>query len=161
MGRLDQASTFKGAHHDAEPDDALNSERLPPLAMSDLYVRRNPVPTIAKIILAIVAIGLGAVLALMLVVEGMHQKSRREIVQLVSEIEPGSSLSSVVSRFGEPSRVYTSPPEIKIMGTTEDDHIVSSSTLYLFMHRAVPLRWICVYVEPASETVIYASWRDT
>ena len=114
----------------------------------------------AKILIMLAVIVSLGVVAIIVTVNHMHEKSRRQITQLVSEIQPGMSFSSVTSRLGQVSRVFTNTTEIQTWGTIMEDRIVTNSTLHMFVHDAIPLRWICIYTDRNSQTVTYASWKD-
>ena len=45
------------------------------------------------------------------------------------------------------------------LSSNQSDTIVTNTVLYLFVHRAIPLRWICVYTD-ADSNVMHASWKD-
>jgi hypothetical protein len=108
----------------------------------------------------LVVIAILGIVAVMVAVNHMHKKSRRQITQLVSEIQPGMSFSNVTSRLGKVSQVYTNAGDIQTWGTTKEDLIVTNSTLHMFVHDAVPFRWICIYTDRNSQTVTHASWKD-
>jgi hypothetical protein len=118
------------------------------------------VKTPAKILVTLAVIAILGVVAVMVTINHIHQKSRRQITQLVSEIQPGMSFSGVTSRLGQVSQVFTNPAEIQTWGTTKENRIVTNSTLHMFFHDAIPFRWICIYTDRNSQTVTYASWKD-
>ena len=116
--------------------------------------------TLLKILGAVALLGVVIIVGFMVTVSFLHAKSRRQIAQLVAEIQPGTSLSTVASRLGRESLTLTNPAEIEGYGTTKEARIVTNSTLHLFVYEAIPLRWICIYTDRGSQTVVYASWRD-
>jgi len=118
------------------------------------------VKTFAKILLVVVALAFFGIVTVMVSVSRMHKKSRREITQIVSEIQPGMSFTSITSRLGQVSQTFTNPTEIQIWGTTKDQSILTNSTLHMFVHDAIPMRWVCIYTDRDAQTVVYASWRD-
>jgi hypothetical protein len=96
----------------------------------------------------------------MVTVTVLHARSRHQIAQLVSEIQLGASFPAVASRLGPESQTLTNSEYIESYGTTKDASIVTNSTLHLFVYKAIPWRWICIYTDRDSQKVIYASWRD-
>ena len=99
------------------------------------------------------------VATVMIVMDRMHAKSRRQITQIVSEIRPGMPFHAVASRLGRANETLTNSADIAVRGTTKDDKIVTNTVLNLFVHNAIPFRWICVYTDRDSN-VVYASWKD-
>ena len=119
-----------------------------------------PVKTLLKVLIAIVLLAILVIGGFMVTISVLHAKSRRQITQLVFEIRPGMSFGSVASRLGPESQTLTNVVDIESYGTTRDAGVVTNSTLHMFVHHAVPFRWICVYTDRDSQTIIYASWKD-
>lgn len=116
--------------------------------------------TLFKVLIVIVALAIVFTGGFMVAISVVHAKSRRQISQLVSGIQPGTPFSTVASRLGRESLTLTNAADIESYGTTKEAPIVTNSTLHMFVHEAIPLRWICVYTDRDSQTVVYASWRD-
>lgn len=119
------------------------------------------VKTFAKILVGVFIAGLVCVVSFMGTVNYLHARSRREITRIVLQLTPGTPFSTVVSRLGKPSRTFTNTELIELWGTQKDKTVTTNSTLHMFMHHAIPLRWILVYTDKESQRVIYADWRDT
>ncbi len=81
--------------------------------------------------LTIIGVILLGTFALITTVNQAHEKSKREIVKLVSEFKPGVSFEAVKIHLGKPSQVFTNAHDIEIMGTTHDKSIPSNSVLHL------------------------------
>jgi hypothetical protein len=118
------------------------------------------VKILTKVSVAIVLLAVLIVGGLMVTIDVLHAKSRRQMTQLVSEIRPGMSFHSVTSRLGPESQTLTNAVEIESYGTTTDPSVVTNSVLHLFVHRAFIFYRICVYTDRDSQNVIYASWKD-
>jgi hypothetical protein len=118
------------------------------------------VKTLLKVLVAIVLLAILVIGGFMVTISVLHVKSRHQITQLVSEIRPGMSFSAVVSRLGSESQTLTNALYIESYGTTKEASIVTNLTLHMFVHKAIPLRWICIYTDRDSQKVIYASWKD-
>ena len=116
--------------------------------------------TFAKILIALVAMVLLGTGLLMASISWMHRRSRNEISELVSEIRPQMPFAAVTNRLGAPSRVFTNAQHIQAWGTTTDPRILTNSVLHMFVHHAIPFRWVCVYTDTQELEVVYASWKD-
>lgn len=116
--------------------------------------------TFGKFLLVVGLIAVFGFIVIFISVSYLHAKSHRQISQLVSEIQPGASFLSVSSRLGRVSQILTNTVDIQTWGTTKEDCIVTNSTLHMFVHDAIPFRWICIYTDRDAQTIIYASWRD-
>jgi len=113
---------------------------------------------LVKILVAIVVLTAVVVGGLMATISALHAKSRREINKLVSEIRPGTPFSGVAAQLGRESRTFTNAAEIRGYGETPG--IATNSVLHLFVHGDIPPRWICIYTDHDSRSILYATWRD-
>jgi len=119
-----------------------------------------------KLILVILAVTIGivAIGAAGLIVSSnyLNQKSKRGIMQLVSELKPGTAFGAVKLRLGEPSQsqIFTNAEELEIWGTTKDKAITTNCLLFRFMHRGIPHRWVLIYTDRNTNAVVYADWQD-
>lgn len=113
-----------------------------------------------KVLVVTGVLAVAVVLGTIAGISALHSKSRSQIASLISEIRPGMPFSSVASRLGRESQTFTNAAEVETWGTTKEQRIVTNSTLHLFVHGTVPMRWICIYTDRDSQTVLYASWRD-
>ena len=113
-----------------------------------------------KALMVFVVLALLLIVGFMGTISFLHARSRQQISRLVSEIRPGTPFSDVVSRLGRESQTLTNASEIESYATTGQPRTLTNSSLHLFVHRAIPLRWICVYTDRESQSVLYASWKD-
>jgi hypothetical protein len=116
--------------------------------------------TLTKLLIALAAMVLLGTALLMASISLMHRRSRNEISDLVAEIRPQMPFTAVTNRLGAPFCVFTNAQHILAWGTTTDPRILTNSVLYMFMHRAIPFRWVCVYTDTQESEVVYASWKD-
>jgi len=116
--------------------------------------------TMLIILLVIIGVGVLATVALIVSVNYLNQKSKQAIVQLVSELKPGTSFATVKLRLGEPSQIFTNSEDLEIWGTTKDKTITTNCLLHKFMHRGIPYRWVLIYTDRNTNAVVYASWQD-
>ena len=114
--------------------------------------------TAFKILGVLAVLALAAFLTVIIVVERTRAKSKREITHIVSQIRPGMPLHHVTA-LGPIRQTITNATNIVLWGTTKEDKIVTNSVLNMFIHNAIPFRWICVYTDHQSN-VVYASWKD-
>jgi hypothetical protein len=68
---------------------------------------------------------------LIAVVEFLHARSRREVLQIVAEITPGTPFSAVTNRLGPVTQTFTSEKEIR---SSAQVRIPGSSQTASFMH---------------------------
>ena len=113
-----------------------------------------------KALIVVVVLALLLIGGFMGTISFLHARSRHQISQLVAEIRPGTPFSSVLSRLGRESLTLTNASEMESYVTTGQSHTLTNATLHLFVHNAIPMRWICVYTDHESHSVLYASWKD-
>lgn len=111
---------------------------------------------LAKILGVLVALVVLCVVGLITVIEFMHARSAREVRQIVAQITPGTSFSDVATRLGRATKTFTSEDEIRVLGTSHEESIITNSVLYVFNHVGPPIRWIVVYTDRQSQRVLYA-----
>jgi hypothetical protein len=117
--------------------------------------------TILIIVLAIVGVVIVAAAGLIVSAEYLNRKSKSEFTQVVSELGPGTSFTTVKSRLGEPSQIYTSSGDVEIFGTTKDKSITTNCLLFkFFMRRSIPFRWVLIYTDRNTNAVVYAARQD-
>jgi hypothetical protein len=109
--------------------------------------------------LAFLLVGLASVVLLFVgSVSYLYARSEAEITRIVSEIPPGTSLSTVLAKLGKPAQVCRGEPSVRGMSLGKNPALYSSSDLYMFPHRAIPYRWILVYTDKGSSKVKHADW---
>ncbi len=115
---------------------------------------------ILKILGAAIIVILLCTGALIGLVEFTTARSKRQVESIVSELAPGTPLSSAVSRLGNPVRKLTDPAEIEVFTPHPRPGVDTDTTLYLFTHVGPPIRWVLVYTPKGSEIIQYAGWQE-
>ncbi len=115
---------------------------------------------IIKVLTFVIA---GLVIAIFLFIVTIHyfrESSKIEITRVVSDIPPGTQLSSAIAKLGKPNQVYEDEASIKNHSSGKNTEFYSDCNLYMFVHDAVPYRWILIYTDKDSIRVKRADWVD-
>src|SRR5690606_30365406 len=95
-------------------------------------------------------------------VEFVRHRSRREVVSIVSQLTPGTPFSAAVQRLGQPTQTITSGEEIDFlvesMGARAGQGVATNSLLHTFVHDGPPFRYILVFTDQESLSIVYADW---
>jgi hypothetical protein len=105
----------------------------------------------------------GFLIAIFLFIVTIHyfrESSQIEITRIVSEIPPRTLLSSAIAKLGKPNQVYEDEPSIKHYSFGKNTEFYSDCNLYMFVHDAVPYRWILIYTDKDSIRVKRSDWVD-
>ena len=86
-------------------------------------------------------------------------RSERQLNTIVSELRPGAPFSAAVTRLGQPTRTITAANEMHAFDRAGTPSANPDTTLYLFVHRGPPYRWVLVYTDGASQTIRHAEWQ--
>lgn len=99
------------------------------------------------------------VVSFMAGVSFLSWRSERQLNTIVSALPPGTPLSSAVARLGQPTRTITNSDEMRVFDRDGAHPAEAGTTLYLFVHRGPPLRWVLVYADGTSQTIRHAEWQ--
>jgi hypothetical protein len=99
------------------------------------------------------------VVAFIGVISFLSWRSERQLNTIVLELTPGTPLSAAVTRLGEPTQTITTANEMHVFDRTGTHSANPDTTLYLFVHRGPPDRWVLVFTDSSSETIRHAEWQ--
>lgn len=125
--------------------------------------------TFARVLIGIVVIAAVGLALIMISINQLHSRTRREAIRMVSEIPAGTPFTQVVARLGQPSQCFTNPadirfiftnsPDFRLMNTPAGGEFLTNTILHRFQPKGIPIHWIHVYSDPATQTVVHASWE--
>ncbi len=121
-----------------------------------------PVKKFAKILGVLLLLVVLCVIGLIAVVEFETHRSQREVISTVSQLTPGIPFSIAVQRLGQPTQTFTNDEEIvswlERVGARVEPRVATNSVLHTFVHPGPPFRYILVYTDRESQSIVYADW---
>ncbi|HEY5744060.1 MAG TPA: hypothetical protein VIS99_16165 [Terrimicrobiaceae bacterium] len=106
---------------------------------------------------------LAAVLCIVALIGGVEfltWRSERQVKAIVSELVPGAPLSAATARLGQPTRTVTNSDEIRAWLHQSESNALRDSTLYFFVHRGPPFRYVLVVTDRTSQKIQHAEWKN-